>query len=97
ILFLTSCKPSDAGPAAAPHGTLPGTVGRVVQAFKSLTTRAYAEGVRHKGWPELPGRLWQRNYYDRVIRSERELAAIRQYIEDNPASWPGDAEYEVGP
>jgi putative transposase len=31
--------------------------------------------------------LWQRGYYDHIIRSERALFAIRQYIEDNPVNW----------
>ena len=31
--------------------------------------------------------VWQRNYYERVIRDEEELARLRQYIEDNPAQW----------
>ena len=36
--------------------------------------------------------VWQRNYHERVIRNERELNAIRQYIQDNPARWAEDAE-----
>jgi putative transposase len=31
--------------------------------------------------------VWQRNCYERIIRSDRELDAVRQYIEDNPAAW----------
>jgi REP element-mobilizing transposase RayT len=38
------------------------------------------------------GVVWQRNFYDRVIRHERELAAVRQYIRDNPANWALDKE-----
>ena len=34
--------------------------------------------------------IWQRGYYDRVIRNERELIAIRQYIHDNPTRWAQD-------
>ncbi|HOI15730.1 MAG TPA: hypothetical protein PK036_05260 [Geobacteraceae bacterium] len=34
--------------------------------------------------------VWQRNFYDRVIRSEKEMANIRQYIADNPAKWDLD-------
>jgi len=36
----------------------------------------------------MPG--WQRNYYERVIRDERELLNIRQYIHDNPRQWAND-------
>jgi hypothetical protein len=34
--------------------------------------------------------LWQRGYYDRIVRNERELDAIRQYIRDNPRRWQED-------
>jgi len=73
-----------------PYGTEDNSLARVIQAFKSLTTHAYIEGVNFQEWPPFPGRLWQRNYYDRVIRSEKELANIRQYIVDNPAKWDLD-------
>jgi putative transposase len=36
--------------------------------------------------------LWQRNYFEHVIRGEKELNRIRGYIEDNPANWPTDEE-----
>ena len=36
--------------------------------------------------------VWQRNYYERVIRNERELNAIRQYIADNPLQWDLDGD-----
>ena len=60
------------------------TLGSIVQAFKSLTTRAYMKGVRELDWPASDGRMWQRNYYERVLRSNEELIAIRLYIETNP-------------
>jgi REP element-mobilizing transposase RayT len=37
-------------------------------------------------------RVWQRGYYERIIRNERELDAIRAYIEGNPAQWEADRE-----
>jgi REP element-mobilizing transposase RayT len=40
--------------------------------------------------PGVP--LWQRNYYERIIRNTAELARIRQYIRDNPANWATDPE-----
>jgi hypothetical protein len=36
--------------------------------------------------------VWQRNYYDRIVRNERELGAIRRYIRDNPVRWAEDRE-----
>ena len=38
--------------------------------------------------PGVP--IWQRNYFERVIRDDRELENIRQYIGDNPAKWDED-------
>jgi len=35
-------------------------------------------------------RVWQRNYHDHIIRNERELWAIREYVRQNPAHWPDD-------
>jgi REP element-mobilizing transposase RayT len=60
------------------------TLGRVIQAYKSLTTKRYSEGVREKEWPDFNGRLWHYNYNDRIIRSHDELVAKRKYIADNP-------------
>ncbi|NIR16370.1 MAG: hypothetical protein GWN86_21580 [Desulfobacterales bacterium] len=44
------------------------TLGLIVQWFKTMTTNAYIRGVENKGWPPFPGRLWQRNYYEHIIR-----------------------------
>ena len=55
-----------------------------------MTTNEYIRGVKQLGWAPFPGKLWQRNYYEHVIRSEKALAAIRQYIADNPLRWALD-------
>jgi REP element-mobilizing transposase RayT len=73
------------------------TLGDIVGAFKSLTTNAYIRGVRELGWPPFDKRVWQRNYYERIIRNERELNAIRQYIHDNPGNWFDDVENPTAP
>jgi REP element-mobilizing transposase RayT len=55
--------------------------------FKSAVTKRINE--THK----TPGQeLWQSNYYERVIRDEKELHQVRQYIVDNPAKWDTDEE-----
>ena len=61
------------------------TLGQVVRAFKAVVTRR----IRLTG---ETGFAWQRNYYEHIIRNERELTAIRQYIRDNPAHWVEDSE-----
>ena len=67
-------------------------MGRIVQGFKSETTHGYIQGVKQSGWKPFPGRLWQRNYYDRIVRGHREPNDIRAYIENNPRRWENDPE-----
>ena len=57
-----------------------------------MTTNAYIRGVKTQSWESFPGKLWQRNYYERVIRDEQELNTIREYIQNNPAGWDQDVE-----
>jgi len=68
------------------------TVGGVVGAFKSWTTVLYTRGVKQSAWPAFRGRLWQRNYYEHVIRNEESLMRIHQYIVENPLRWAMDRE-----
>ena len=67
----------------------------VVQWFKTMTTNAYIRGVKHNGWTPFAGKLWQRNYWERVIRNEEELNLIREYIHNNPAQWESDRLYRA--
>jgi REP element-mobilizing transposase RayT len=66
---------SEAATAARP-------LGAVIRGFKAATTRAVA-AVK----PGLEHPLWQRNYYEHIIRNEDSLEAIRAYIADNPVKW----------
>jgi putative transposase len=68
------------------------TVGDVVGAFKSLFTVKYIEGVKEGRWPAFDRRVWQRNYYEHVIRDEPDLARVRSYIDENPLRWEFDDE-----
>lgn len=79
-----------------PHGTESGSLPRIVQAFKSISTNAYIKGVKEAGWPRFDGHLWQRNYFEHVIRDEESLSAIREYIETNPLRWAEDVENAGG-
>lgn len=63
------------------------TVGEVVRWFKTSVHSAYGTGVKSDGWSPYDGKLWHRDYFDRIIRTDAELAAIRAYIEDNPRKW----------
>jgi putative transposase len=63
---------------------------RVVQWFKTMSTNEYIRGVKQCGWPPFPGKLWQRNYWEHVIRNVTEFNRIREYIQNNPAKWASD-------
>lgn len=67
----------------------------IVHRIKSLTTHRYGMGVRDKGWPRFENRLWQRNYYEHVIRNERDYQAIYEYIIANPMNWNKDEEFSI--
>ncbi len=78
------------GQAQGPAPTL--SVPDVVHRFKTLTTKRYADGVKQSGWVPFRGRLWQRNYYEHIIRDEESLNRIRQYVLENPIRWAFDRE-----
>jgi len=60
--------------------------------FKTFTTTQYRIGVNHSQWSPFPGKLWQRNYYEHIIRAEEDFNKIREYIVNNPAGWDKDEE-----
>jgi putative transposase len=64
-----------------------GALGALVGAFKSRATADYIRGVKDKGWTPFRQRLWQRNYYEHIIRDGASLARIREYIDNNPQQW----------
>jgi putative transposase len=70
----------------APTMSLPNAIHR----FKTMTTKQYTDGVKQNGWQPFPGKLWQRNYYEHVIRDDNELNRIREYIMTNPLNWNSD-------
>ena len=67
-------------------------LGEVIGAYKSLTTVEYARGVKTMKWTPFDRRLWQRNYYEHVVRHDEFLRDLQQYILDNPAQWAFDKE-----
>jgi REP-associated tyrosine transposase len=62
----------------------------IVRAFKTFSSRCINQLRRTIGTP-----VWQRNYYEHVIRNEDDLCEIRRYIDNNPARWVED-EYNQG-
>ncbi|MDF9830426.1 transposase [Parabacteroides sp. PF5-6] len=59
----------------------------IMDAFKSETTVRYISGVKQKGWPPFDKHLWQRNYYEHIIRDQRGFDNITAYIIENPQKW----------
>ena len=63
----------------------------IIRAFKTFSARKINE---HRGTTGLP--VWQRNYYEHIIRDNTEWDYIRKYIETNPVYWAEDKEYSNG-
>ena len=68
-----------------PHGAPSGSLGAIVGNFKSITTRRINR-MRHTPG----GQVWQRNYWEHIIRNQAAYERIQQYIENNPALWEED-------
>ena len=60
---------------------------QIVKWFKTQTTNEYIKGVKHEKYPPFEKHLWQRGYYEHIIRNQQDLDEIRRYIENNPAKW----------
>ena len=65
---------------------------RIIQWFKTMSTNEYIRGIKQNNWQPFPGRLWQRNYYEHIIRTDEELERMREYIQNNPMQWEEDEE-----
>ena len=59
------------------------TLGSLVRSFKTLVTKAAGQ------------KIWQRSYYDHVIRNEADYLRIWQYMDTNPAHWAEDDYYQT--
>ena len=81
------------GPRACPYNGQPQEVvptmslSDVVHRFKSLTTRKYINGVKNSHWAPFHRTLWQRSFYDHIIRNDKDLTRVREYIQNNPINW----------
>jgi putative transposase len=68
-----------------PNGTLGGSLGAIMQQFKSIVTKRIN---KTRNTPTSP--VWQRNYYEQIIRNEQILNNFRYYIDSNPEHWALD-------
>ncbi|MBR6504216.1 MAG: hypothetical protein IKT41_00590 [Clostridia bacterium] len=55
------------------------TISKIINSYKSIVTK------------EIGYQIWQRNYYEHIIRNEKELYAIIEYIQNNPINWRKDS------
>jgi REP element-mobilizing transposase RayT len=74
-------------PTTRPHGPDSGSIGAIIGQFKSVTTKRINALRNTPGAP-----IWQRNYYEHIIRNDETLARIRAYIQSNPQRWAEDRE-----
>lgn len=65
-------------------------IGDVVGWFKTMTTNEYIRGIKNQGWKRFYGKLWQRNYWESIIRDEASYYRVSNYIMHNPDNWAED-------
>ena len=96
ILVDTASRQTNVGtgPRACPgqpQGVVPTmSLSDVIGRFKSFTTNRYIDGIKHHQWPPFDKKLWQRSFYDHVIRNNEDLNRVREYIRNNPLKWALD-------
>lgn len=66
-------------------GAIAGSLSTIMRQFKSMVTKRINQIRNTPGAP-----VWQRNFYERVVRNRDELHRIRRYIRQNPAQWHRD-------
>jgi REP-associated tyrosine transposase len=93
VIVLVGAGPRACPQKGQPQGVAPTmSLADVVHRFKTLTTNRYIHGVKKSGWTPFSGRLWQRNYYEHIVRDEAESLRIREYVTHNPLQWENDRE-----
>jgi putative transposase len=82
ILVLGATVGAGLKPAPTRHGLF-----EIIRGFKTFSARRINEMRDASGTP-----IWQRNYYEHIIRNEAELTRIREYVANNPLQWENDRE-----
>ena len=65
------------------------TISNIIGSFKSKCSLEYLNYITQNNL-NTSGQIWQRSFYDHVIRNERSLDAVREYISNNPENWEHD-------
>lgn len=79
-----------AGASPAPTGTNTKTIGDIVGAYKSLVANDCLKIFKQNQPGKIMGKLWQRNYWENIIRDEPAYQRISAYIINNPKNWKDD-------
>jgi len=69
------------------------SISAIIQWFKSKTTHQYIKQVNQNILKPFNKKLWQRNFYEHIIRNEKEYLKISEYIKNNPQKWDEDLFY----
>ena len=70
-----------------------GGVGNIVQWYKTMTTNEYINMVKTGISPPFKKRIWQRNYWEHIIRNDISYHQLISYIKNNPLKWEEDSLY----
>lgn len=63
------------------------SLGDVIQMFKRYSTIKYIENIKKNNWSRFIGKVWHRNYYEHIIRNDKDYERIAKYIRENPKNW----------
>lgn len=83
-------------PCGCPKNDFPknqNTIWNIIWWFKSITTNEYIKNVENNNWIAFNKKLWQRNYYEHIIRNQESYNKIVEYIQNNPQKWDEDKFY----
>ena len=80
--IIEICKRADTRPAP--------TISDIICSLKSRTTMLIINGIKANRIKQFNKRFWQRNYYEHIIRNEKEYLKIKEYIINNPIEWEND-------
>jgi putative transposase len=81
VIILNQGQRAGASPAP--------TIGNIIGSYKSLSSNRWLAFIKQNNM-NISGAVWQRNYYERVIRTDEELNLIREYVVFNPLKWSCD-------
>ena len=81
---------ADTRPAPTNQNADAKTLGDIICGFKSLTANEYIQNVKTGKFPPFEKSLWQRNYWEHIVRDDDDLNRIREYVIDNPINWKID-------